>query len=209
MPEVKVKTSGNRREIVSRPASTINERRNRIVTRDMRLLDALDQSTIYTLNTGLIALTGTGTSALFYFKNNSSPSEGSDQIYVDSIRVGMGPKSGSKSDDAVFTIIRNPTGGDIISDATALDSNSNHNFDSSDTMASEVNTFKGKDGGTMTGGTTHDTAYLADSSTTILPVTVLLEVGNSIGVSIDLNTSGAGGSNVYVSMVCHRRNEEL
>lgn len=147
----------------------------------------------FNINTGTIALTGTSESAILYLKNDE------DQDYVvTAIALGMGTRSATVTDAANVTIIRNPTGGDIISDASDVAMNSNNNFGSSNSLSDTTLVYKGKDGGTVTGGTDHALLYMTDGRL-FASLDIEMPKGSAIGVKIDLNTSG--GANVYCALI--------
>ena len=162
---------------------------------------AIENGNGYNINTGIIALTGTGTSAIFYMKNNESPINGESDLVIDTIIVGVNTRSGTVTEDPVITIIRNPTGGTVVSDATAVDINSNANFGSNNVLDSLV--YKGADGKTLTGGTDHAIVQGTEGRITIPELYIDLPKGSSVGIEIDLNTSG--GANAYVAVACHRK----
>lgn len=147
----------------------------------------------YNLNTGTIAYTGTSESSMIYFKNDES-----EDFVITAIAVGLGTRSATITDSANVTIVRNPTGGDVISDATAIDMKSNTNFGSSNTLKSTTLVYKGKDGGTITGGTDHALFYMTDGRL-FATVNIKLTKGSSVAVKIDLNTSG--GANAYCALI--------
>lgn len=149
----------------------------------------------YNLATGLIALTGTAESSVLYLENT-----GTKDIVYTSIVMGVGARSATITDDAVFTIIRNPTGGDIVSNATALaGGNVNMNHGSSNTLDCLV--YQGVDGGTITGGNDFGPFYVGTSSRVGVALTGRIPTGSSLGIKVDLNTSG--GANVYAAINCH------
>ena len=76
----------------------------------------------FNINTGTINFTADGT--LLYFKND----EDTDFV-VESIAVGVGTMT--ETDPVKITVVRNPTAGDLITDATAVDMKQNRNFGSS------------------------------------------------------------------------------
>jgi len=149
----------------------------------------------YNLATGLVAMTGTAESSVFYMANT-----GATDIVITSITFGVGVLSATITDDSVFTIIKNPTGGDIISNATALaGGNTNQNHGESKSLS--INAFQGVDGGTITGGESYGPFYVSSSQRTSIPLTMRIPNGGSVGVKVDLNTSGGG--NVYCAINCH------
>ena len=96
----------------------------------------------YNINTGLISITGDAT--LQYIKNNEDK-----DLVIEAIAIGSF-EGITHSDDPYITLVRNPTGGDLISDATAVSMNQNRNFGSNKTLSADA--YKGKVSGTVTGG---------------------------------------------------------
>ena len=97
-------------------------------------------------------------------------------------------------------MIRNPTGGDLISDATAVDMNQNRNFGSSKTLTADV--YKGKSAGTITGG--DDIVLLYQGTDSRLFASLILQVpkGQSIAIKIDPKLS-SGSVKAYCAAVCY------
>ncbi len=155
----------------------------------------------FNINTGLVALTTTD-SAVLYFKNDEV-----EDYLITAIAVGIGTVSGTISDSAEVILLKNATGGDIISDASAVDMNSNFNFGSPKVLTSTSLAYKGKAGGTMTGGTDHALFYMNGNSRLFAPIDIVIQRGSSIGIKIDLNTSGGG--NVYATIIGHLRDPNL
>lgn len=147
----------------------------------------------YNINTGEIALTGTGDSSVLYFYND----EDTDFV-VTALAFGISTRSATVTDSAKITLIRNPTGGDIISNATAVLAQSNTNFGSSNTLRSTTLAYKGIDGGTITGGNDHAIFYQGDGRL-YAALNIEMPKGASVGVKVDLNTSG--GANVYCALI--------
>jgi hypothetical protein len=153
----------------------------------------------FNINTGLIALTGTSDSAVFYFKND----EPTDYV-INGLVVFLGQRSATVTDYALCTVIKDPTGGDILTGPTDVDINSNSNFGSSKKLSSTTFAYKGADGDTMTGGTTHAIIGIAEGRNQF-PIPMELPRGSAMGVKIDLNTSG--GANVYVALIGYLKDE--
>jgi len=148
----------------------------------------------YNINTGIISITGASDSALLYLKNLE------DRDYIlDAIALGVGTAAGT-SDIGYVTLIENPTGGDLISDATAVSINANRNAGSGNTLNATV--YKGKDGGTITGGT--DVGLFAQGSSGRLYALfqVVVPKNQSIAVKYDPNLS-SGSVNVYAAFIGH------
>ena len=162
---------------------------------------AVEDGQAFNINTGVIALTGTSESAIFYMKNDESPLNGDSNLVVDSIIIGINTISATITESPLVTIIRNPTAGTVVSDATACPMKSNSNFGSANVLDSLV--YIGADGKTLTDGTDHAIVLCSEGRTTIPELAIDLPKGGSIGIKIDLNTSG--GANVYAAVVCHRK----
>jgi hypothetical protein len=148
----------------------------------------------YNINTGLISLTGASDSALLYLKNLE------DKEYIlDALALGVGKADGT-SDLGYVTLIQNPTAGDLITDATAVSINANRSAGSGNTL--NANVYKGKDGGTVTGGT--DVALFAQGSSGRLfaSFTIVVPKNQSIAVKYDPNLS-SGSVNVYAAFIGH------
>ena len=156
----------------------------------------------YNINTGWIGLTTATESAVLYFKNDESPSNGESRISVDAIAVGIDDE-GTTAGMSTITVVRNPTAGTIVSGATAVDMNQNRNFNSSNTLGSTTLAYKGAEGNTFTDG--DDIAIFGQQpgARAYYGVDFILGRGDSIGVKIDTDTS-SGTSNVYVALIIHR-----
>lgn len=150
----------------------------------------------YNFNTGLISITGDAT--LIYLKNNAD-----NNLIISDIAIGAFDGI-THSDSPYITLVRNPTGGDLITDATAISMNQNRNFGSSKTA--DVNVYKGKVGGTLTGG--DDIAILECSKTSrsFFGIDFLLPKGASIGVKLTANAS-SGSANWYVALIGYFKDE--
>ena len=157
----------------------------------------------YNLNTGPISLTGTGESAMFYLKNTESAVNGETSFIITGLALWTGPRTGTITDDPLWTVIRMPTGGDIISSAVNVDVNSNSNFTSPNVLSSPV--YRGKDGGTITGGTDH--IYIAGTGRVFAPLDIQLVAGASFGIKVDINTDG--GCNAYAAVIGYRKDGNI
>jgi hypothetical protein len=82
-------------------------------------LNAALNGDAYNINTGLISITGNAT--LLYIKNNEEV-----DIVVEALALGSF-EGITHSDDPYITLIKNPTAGDLITDATAVSMNQNRN----------------------------------------------------------------------------------
>ena len=99
---------------------------------------AVEHGLGYNINTGIIALTGSSDSAVSYFKNAENPINGESDIVIDSVIIGINTISATVTEHPIATIIRNPTAGTLVSNATAVDMKSNGNFGSSNNLDSLI-----------------------------------------------------------------------
>lgn len=144
----------------------------------------------YNFNTGLISITGDAT--LMYFKNNS------DENFIIKA-IALGSFEGiTHSDDPYITLVRNPTGGDLITDATAISMNQNRNFGSSKTANADI--YKGKVSGTLTGGDDIAILQATPGGRSFYGIDFLLPKGSSIGIKLTANLSG-GSANWYCALI--------
>jgi hypothetical protein len=162
--------------------------------------DAVRKGNAYNLNTGTIGLTSTTASGVFYFKNNESPVNGESSFIIDALVIGI-DNQGTQAGACIVTVVRNPTGGTLISNAVDVDMNQNRNFGSSNTLDSLV--YKGVEGDTITGGS--DIAIFYQNAGTRGYYTIDMEVpkGSSVAVKIDTQTT-SGTTNLYVAGIGHR-----
>ena len=144
----------------------------------------------YNFNTGMISITGDAT--LMYFKNLAD-----EQFIIKAIALGSF-EGLTHSDDPYITLVRNPTGGDLITDATAIAMNQNRNFGSSKTA--NANIYKGKISGTLTGG--DDIAFLqvTPGGRSYYGIDFILPKGSSIGIKLTANVS-SGTANYYCAII--------
>lgn len=158
------------------------------------VVHAAEQGLAFNLNTGQISVTNDAT--LVYLKNNETR-----DFVISAIAVGN-DGGATYSSRPLITVVRNPTGGDLISDQTAVDMNQNRDFGSSRVFDSDA--YKGKVGGTLTGG--NDIAIL--QSTTggrdFFTLDFVLTEGSSIGLTYTANIS-AGTSLIYVALIGYLR----
>lgn len=146
------------------------------VTLDVGQRSAIDGDT-YNINTGSINLTTANESALLYLKNT-----GTSSLHVTTIGYLIGNSTGGTG-DLELKVLRNPTTGTIVDNATAVNVNINKNFGSTKTL--DATMYKGAEGYTFTNGgdayyslqPNSGRAYLINTGTLVLPQ------GSSIGVS--------------------------
>ena len=164
---------------------------------------AAEHGYLFNINTGLIALTGTSDSAVLYFKNNEGAINGESNIIITSLIFGLYTRSATITDTATATLIRNPTAGTIIDDANVASMISNSNFGSSNTLDDSLIYSASATGKTLTDGTDHAKVILTEGRTAAPELNIDLSKGSSLGVKVDLNTSG--GADLYIAAVCYRK----
>jgi len=142
----------------------------------------------YLTNSGDITLTTDSESAVFYVKNN----EDRDMI-ITQVAIGIGfSTGGTPTEFAIANVLRNPTEGTIISDASSA-LTGNRNFSSNNTLTANI--FKGAEGKTLTGGTILLPNKGIAPSLGILTTPLVLGKGSAIGITI---TPPAGNTSVVV-----------
>ena len=173
-----------------------NRAQVRAVTEDEVIHNA-ELGNAYNFNTGLISITGDA--SLLYIKNNAE-----NNLVITGLALGIFDGI-THSDDPYLTIVRNPTGGDIVSDATAISMNQNRNFGS--TASASVDAYKGKTGGTITGG--NDIAILQSTSggRSFYGLDFLLTKGSSIGIKLTANLS-SGSANAYCALIGYFKDDQ-
>ena len=154
----------------------------------------------YNINTGTIGLTSSTESGVLYFKNDEAPVNGESSFVIDAIAIGI-DNQGTQAGACNITLVRNPTGGTLISNAVAVSMNQNRNFGSSRELDSL--TYKGAEGDTITGG--NDIALFYQNAGTRAYYSIDMEIpkGSSIAVKIDTQTT-AGTTNLYAAIIGHR-----
>lgn len=160
-------------------------------------LHAVEEGNGYNLNTNLINITGDAT--LFYLKNT-----GFKDIVMEGIFVGAFDGI-TYSDSPYLDIIRNPTGGDLITDATPITVNQNRLFTSANSLNADV--FQGKVGGTLTGGNSLGLFQLNKTQRTAFTLlNFVLGRGSSIGVKLIANIS-SGSANFYFATAVYEKED--
>lgn len=153
----------------------------------------------YNFNTGYVTYTADGTG--IYLKNNADL-----QFILTGLAIGVKDNSSPVYSTKPFvTAVRNPTGGDLISDATAIAANQNRNFGSSKTATVDI--YKGKSGGTLTGG--DDIAYfqLNTAGRSFFGLDFILPKGSSIGISLTSALS-SGSHDIYFALIGYYKDDE-
>jgi hypothetical protein len=173
---------------------------NRLLTRAVitdEEASANDQGQAYNVNSGVITLTSGSESSILYIKNTDA----AKQIHISAIAIGFGPSTGGVATEIPkVTVIRNPTAGTVVSDATAVDINSNRNFGSSNTLAGDI--YKGGEGKTLTDGEDHIIFFQGDNGRLFANIGEVLPNGASLGIKV--NPQGSNTNlDCYAALIIH------
>lgn len=161
---------------------------------------ANDDGRAFNINTGEITLTNAVDTPVMYYKNT-----GTKDFVVEAIAIGLGPTTGGSGGIPMITIIRNPTLGTIVSNASAVAINSNRNYGSSDTLTSD--TYKGATGNTMTDGDDHILIYQAANGRVFATISEVIPPGKSIGIKIKPQASNTSMT-IYAAIIGHINGED-
>ncbi len=157
-------------------------------------LDASFSGKAFNLNTKLISITGN--SALIYLSNTSSEAFVIDELVI-AIFDGI-----TYTDFPYILVHKNPTTGDLLTDKTdaPIIQNKNMSAVASSTLSGVC--YKGKDGGTVGGGTEVGLFLINKTGRTpLLDIDFVLEKNSSIAIELILN--GTGTANVYAAIGGH------
>lgn len=177
------------------------DKSNRLTTHavtENQNIHAVELGDAFNINTGLITVSGDAT--LLYFKNN----EERDYV-IDAIALGSF-EGITHSDDPYITLVRNPTGGNLISDETAVSINQNRNFGSNKTLT--VDAYKGKTGGTLTGGNDAAILQATPGGRSFYTIDFLLPRGTSVGIKLTANVS-SGSASWYAALIGYIKEEQF
>ena len=163
---------------------------------------AVHEERAYNINTGLITLTTAGESGVCYVYNNEPKA-----LIVTGIVAILGPSTGGASTDITrVRIYKNVTTGTLVSAATDVDTISNRDFGSSETLTANV--YKGTEGSTITDGTVHIESLINPGSRVFFAIDEELPKGHSIAVSFEPNDSNTS-MKCMAAVICHLEDEEL
>jgi hypothetical protein len=170
---------------------------NRLATRSIfstQQQEGAENGDAYNINTGDIALTTAGASAIMWFKNT-----GARAFHVDAIAAGIGTLP-SPAEVTTLTLVRNPTAGTIVDNTLAVAMNENRNFGSSNALSATV--YKGAEGYTFTDGDDIAQFYVAAGNARLFAnIDFVIPQFSSLGFKIDINDSTGGI--VYCALVGH------
>lgn len=152
----------------------------------------------YNINTGDIWISGLGSSAIAYLKNNEDRN-----LIVDAIAVGVGTSPGiTFAGTPTLKLLRNPTAGTLIDNTLAVAQNQNRNFGSSKTLTADA--YAGSNSYTLTGGNEIAQFYQSSNGRLFADIGFELTKGDSIGMYVDSKLT-AGSFFCYAAWIAHLR----
>jgi hypothetical protein len=174
---------------------------NRIHTYAVEVTEAqsaLQTGDAYNWNTGNITLTSAADTSVLYLKNNEER-----DVLIDAVALGFkADTSGSATDMIEITLVRNPTAGDIITNANNVDINQNRDFASSNTFTGLV--YKGATGETLLSGGNDVLFIYGSPSGRFFSANLNLHLakGDSIGVNAKPRASNTSMV-MYAALIGH------
>jgi hypothetical protein len=155
---------------------------------------SLELGNAYNLNTkDITSLTAGDASLLYVYNDEDHP------IIIEQMIIGVRGFTGL-SDMAQWTTVSNPTGGDLITDATDAPIRANRLGSTSNALKATTLVYKGKAGGTITGGEEELYGYVSNNKREPIPINVEIARGGSYAVKIE---SDATAGTCYCALVCH------
>ena len=155
---------------------------------------SLELGKAYNINTkDITSLTAGDATLLYLFNDEDQP------IIIEQMIIGTRGLTGL-SDMAQWTTFSNPTGGDLISDATACPISANRQGSSPETLKTTTLCYKGKAAGTITGGEEELYGYINNNSRLSVPINVEINRNGSYAIKLE---SDATAGTVYCALVMH------
>jgi hypothetical protein len=156
---------------------------------------SLELGNAYNLNTKDVTGLTAGDATLIYLYNDED-----HPIIIEQMIIGTRGMTGL-SDMAQWTTIANPTGGDLITDATTTNViRANRLGGTSEDLKATTLVYKGKAAGTVTGGTEELYGYISNNKREPIPIGVEVARGGSYAVKIE---SDATAGTCYCALVVH------
>lgn len=140
-----------------------------------QIQEALGRCKTWNLGSGDLTLTSANASALLYLKNT-----GTKSLFID-LYVFLANASTGGSGLAEIEILRNPTAGTVVSDATAITA-TNMNFNCVDQPIADM--YSGGEGKTLTGEDDILRSQMTSSDRLLLGILTELPTGASVGLRV-------------------------
>ena len=112
--------------------------------------------------------------------------------------MAVGITAGTFADSPIITVVRNPTTGTLISNATAAPIVENRNFGSSSTLTAL--TYKGVDGATVTDGDDALIFVVNGQGRLAATLDLVIPKGSSLAIKVDPNLT-SGATTAYAALV--------
>lgn len=156
----------------------------------------------YNVNTGTITLTSANESGIFYLKYT-----GDNPLVIKEILAIIGSTTNGTGDGEIV-ILKNPTTGTVISDATVVETASNRDFSSANTLEALV--YKGAEAKTLTNGDVFASSTRSSFGAVVAfdASIMVLRKGNSIGVKYT-PPSGNTSQTIKIAVTCFVEDSEL
>lgn len=169
------------------------DKTNRLHTRSVSLTEqeeALENGKDWNIETGTINLTTANASGLMYLKN-----KGEKNLKVKLYVFLIDPSTGGAGGKVLIEILRNPTGGTVVTDANVANS-VNMNFGSSNEIEADV--YYGAEGKTLTGQDNIIVSKTTDDTRMLLGIFTELPRGASLGLRL---TPPTGNTSMNVNSI--------
>jgi len=154
-------------------------------------VDAAKNGEAFNLHSGSITFSAAGT--LMYLQNNEIT-----DLVIEGLIIALG--AADEADTPEIAIHKNPTGGDLLTDETAIAYNTNRNYGS--TKALDADVYAGKSAGTVTGGDQSGLFFFPDSARSYAEIGLILPRGNSLAISLDPKLT-SGTVKAYCVLITH------
>jgi hypothetical protein len=206
MSEVVIKNagSGDNAKVTSAGRLTVESVQEAI--KDHACDSGIEQK--YNINTGDITLTNATKTSVLYIKNNATNGD----LVIDALIYNLGAST-SGTGDVLIEVIRNPTAGDIVTNANAAQIGSgisaNQNFGSNNVLTADV--YKGASGETAftDGSVSISTRSAANSGRIFISLgAVIIPQGASLGINYTPPTSNTS-QKVQFAAACYLKTTEV
>jgi hypothetical protein len=159
---------------------------------------AVDKQEAYHAQSGILTLTAATESGLFYFKNTSDI-----DFRIRDIVGGFGLSTGGATGDvALIRLVRNPTAGTLISDATEATVRCNRHFGSANKIQDTSLVYEGDEAKTITDGVTHFYKYIPEGSSFTQLVDEVIPRGKALAIMVTPPASNTSMTS-YVGIIGH------
>lgn len=156
---------------------------------ESHISEAVGLGKAWNVGTGYLTLTNDSASDVMYLKNT-----GTADLHID-LYVFLVKASTGGSGEVLIEILRNPTAGTVISDASSV-TPVNMDFGSQRTMVADV--YKGGQGKTLTGHTQSLDSKTTDDNRLLLGILTKIPQGSSVGLRV---TPPSGNTSMQVETV--------